>query len=141
MRNIQHKSWERGTALVEFAIVLPLLVLIFVGIIEFGLLFYNQQVLTNSSREGARAGIAHLDENEIKTIVVNYSKDRLITFGTGPNVIPDDVDVVGALGAYPDNLNVNISYDYTFLFPKLLGLGTSMQLKAKTMMNMENEEE
>ena len=141
MRNSKQKSSERGAALVELAIVLPFLLLLLMGMIEFGLLFYNQQVLTNSSREGARAGIAHLSESEIKDIAVNYCNDRLITFGAGPNVIPDNVEVVGFLGSYPDNLTVTISYKYTFFLPQLLKFGADLTLVATTMMNMEVEEE
>ena len=48
---------QKGAAMVEFALILIPLLLITFGIIEFGLLMYNQQVLTNASREGARAGI------------------------------------------------------------------------------------
>ena len=44
---------QKGAALIEFAIVLPLLLLLVFGAIEFGLLFYNKQVITNASREGA----------------------------------------------------------------------------------------
>ena len=62
MRNFKDKSPERGAAVVEFAIVLPFLMLLLIGIIELGLLFYNQQVLTNASREGARSGIARFDD-------------------------------------------------------------------------------
>ena len=141
MRDIKKNNPERGAALVELAIVLPLLLLILVGIIEFGLLFYNQQVLTNSSREGARAGIAHLSESDIKDIAVKYCNDRLITFDTLQNLTPDDVDVLGELTDYPENLTVTVSYDYSFLIPELLGLGTSMQLSTETVMNMEVEEE
>jgi hypothetical protein len=141
MRNINRKNPERGAVVVEFALVLPLLMFLLMGMIEFGLLFYNQQVLTNASREGARAGIAHLTENEIKTIVVDYSQARLITFGAGPNVIANDVTVDGELGSYPENLTVGVEYSYTFLVPELLGFGTSMHLNAETVMNMESEEE
>ena len=141
MKNLNKNSPERGAVIVEFAILLPFLMSILVGTVEFGLLFYNKQVLTNASREGARAGISHLTESEIKTIVVNYSQNRLITFGAGPNVIPDDVTIVGALGSYPDNLSVSITYKYTFLVPKLLGFGTDLTLNAETVMNMEEEEE
>lgn len=41
----------------EFALVLPVLLLILFGIIEFGLVMFDQAVITNASREGARAGI------------------------------------------------------------------------------------
>jgi hypothetical protein len=45
------------------------------------------------------------------------------------------------MGAYPEELTVTVSYGYTFLVPELLGFGTSMQLNAETVMNMEIEEE
>lgn len=139
MRNIKHKNLESGAALVEFVIVLPFLLFLLMGIIEFGLLFYNQQVLTNASREGARAGISHLNESEIKAVVVNYCQDRSITFDTMPDVIPDDVDVSGVPGSYPDDLTVTVTYDYTFLVPGLLGFGPSMELTAETVMSMERK--
>ena len=48
---------QTGASAVEFAIILPLLVVFVFGIIEFGLIFYNKAMLTNASREAARAGI------------------------------------------------------------------------------------
>ena len=48
---------EHGGSLVEFAIVMPLLFVILFGIIEFGILLYDKAMITNASREGARAGI------------------------------------------------------------------------------------
>jgi Flp pilus assembly protein TadG len=43
-----------GAALIEFALTLPLLLLILVGIFDFGFLFQKYQVVTNAAREGAR---------------------------------------------------------------------------------------
>ncbi|HKK00735.1 MAG TPA: TadE/TadG family type IV pilus assembly protein, partial [Desulfuromonadales bacterium] len=48
---------ERGASAVEFALVLPLLLVILFGIIEFGFILYDKAMITNASREGARAGI------------------------------------------------------------------------------------
>jgi hypothetical protein len=48
---------ESGAELVEFALVLPLLLLVFGGIVDFGLLLQRQQVVTNAAREGARLAI------------------------------------------------------------------------------------
>jgi Flp pilus assembly protein TadG len=149
MRDIKEKNPERGAALVELAVVFPFLLLILVGVIEFGLLFYNQQVLTNSSREGARFGIARFDvnkidgfdENDIIDIVDNYLflgptpiDDRLITFDP---VLTVNTVVDGEGGSYAEDLTVTVTYDYTFLVPELLGFGTSMQLTAETVMKME----
>ena len=46
---------ERGAAAVEMAIVLPLLLLIVGGIIDFGRFFYTQNIVVNAAREGARS--------------------------------------------------------------------------------------
>jgi len=45
---------ERGTAILETAMTLPLLLLVTIGIFEFGRAFQTWQVLTNAAREGAR---------------------------------------------------------------------------------------
>ena len=55
-----HKSFSRlsrteGQAFVEFAIVLPLLVMLVVGICQFGLAFHNYLSITDATRVGARA--------------------------------------------------------------------------------------
>jgi len=148
MKEITKKKSERGAALVELAMVLPFLLLMLAGIIEFGLLFYNQQVLTNSTREGARAGIALTGKalidkgivtandfkDEVDSVVQAYCQNHLITFNTG-QVVGTTVD--GALGSHPDELTVSVNYTYAFLIPELLNLGSTMQLNASTVMNME----
>ena len=46
---------DRGAVAVEFALLLPILVVIILGIIEFGLVYNTQITITNAAREGARA--------------------------------------------------------------------------------------
>ena len=48
---------EQGTALLETAMTLPLLLIVSVGIFEFGRAFQTWQVLTNAAREGARFAV------------------------------------------------------------------------------------
>lgn len=50
-------SSERGAVAVEFALLLPILVALLLGIIEFGLAFNSQLQVTNAAREGARAAV------------------------------------------------------------------------------------
>src|SRR4051794_39794329 len=56
---------EKGAIMVEFAIMLPLLVLLLAGIIDFGLLIREHQLLQNAAREGAR--FSSLERNQIAT--------------------------------------------------------------------------
>lgn len=54
MRNARS---ERGTALIEAAVTIPMLLLVAVGIFEFGRAFQTWQVITNAAREGARVSV------------------------------------------------------------------------------------
>jgi Flp pilus assembly protein TadG len=50
---------DRGAAAVEMAIVLPMLLLVIGGIVDFGRAFFTQVVITNAAREGARAAVVN----------------------------------------------------------------------------------
>jgi len=50
---------ERGQSLVEYALVLPILLLLLLGIMEFGIAVFNYNTIANAAREGARYGIVH----------------------------------------------------------------------------------
>jgi len=50
-----------GQALVEFAFVLPVLLLMMVAIVDFGIIFYAQMTVTNAAWEAARAGATIVD--------------------------------------------------------------------------------
>jgi uncharacterized protein (UPF0333 family) len=56
---------NRGQALLEFALVLPVLLLLVFGIIEFGLIFFDNLVITQAAREGARVGVVGGSDAEI----------------------------------------------------------------------------
>jgi Flp pilus assembly protein TadG len=78
-----------GTALVEFAIGSSVLILLLLGVIEFGYLWYQKQVITNASREGARYGVTYKTTStevrlspqnlspSIQTVVSNYLNGRI----------------------------------------------------------------
>lgn len=62
---------RRGATLVEFAMVLPVLLLIVLGIMEFGWYTRNQLGVANAVREGARVAAIGKTQSEIRTRVVN----------------------------------------------------------------------
>ena len=106
-----------GAALAEFALVLPVLLIILMGIIEFGLLLYNQHIITNASREGARYGIVarapRRTVGEIEAVVAAYCEDHLVTFGDGvPTTDVDPDPTAGSL--FGDNLTVEVTFPYDF---------------------------
>jgi Flp pilus assembly protein TadG len=61
MAAIRRIGWrfrcERGAELIEFALTLPILLLVVLGIIEFGFVFREYEVVTNAVREGARIAV------------------------------------------------------------------------------------
>jgi Flp pilus assembly protein TadG len=72
-RACKSRERRRGAAAAEFAIVLPVFVLLIVGILEFGRMIMVQQILTNASREGARlACIDGSTESNVQTAVTQF---------------------------------------------------------------------
>ena len=140
---------QEGASAVEFAIILPLLLILVFGIIEFSILFYDKAMITNASREGAREGIVyrydpdgglnHPDDAEIVATVDQYVQNHLISFGSSSGV----TTTITRPGDSPgDSLTVTVNYDYTFLvFDSLLSLvGGSLDgisLGAVTVMRLE----
>ena len=79
MRN-RWKNNERGAALLETAITLPLILLVCISIFEFGRAYQTWQVLTNAAREGARVAVLDGSTAEgIKTAVKKYAEVGGIT--------------------------------------------------------------
>jgi hypothetical protein len=124
MKKYQILKSQEGATAVEFAIVLLLLIFFLFGIIEFSIILYNKAMLTNASREGARAAVLFswpnrisADDIETKVWKEFYKKD-IITFDEQPKLIDPDPDVV----PYPcedkqgELITVRIQYNYDFLF-------------------------
>ena len=131
---LNKKMGQKGAAAVEFGIILPFLVLLVFGTIEFGVMFYNKQVLTNATREGARAGITKgITYTEVQQIVLDYCNERLINLN-GSNELPIDNIVVTPDGT--DDLSVAVSFEYDLLFSQIIGF-TDTTLSARTIMRME----
>lgn len=128
---------ESGQSVVEFAVVLPILLLIVCAIIDFGWLFYNNISVNNCSREGARFAIVKDGTTASNQLIV----DRIIS--TAPDGIKDSIEIDIA---YSNNLSpkkgdvtVTISADIPVLTP-ILGLFVDDQIitvTSKTTMKME----
>jgi Flp pilus assembly protein TadG len=88
---------QKGNAVVEFALILPMFMALLLGVITFSTAVYNKSVLSISTREGARAGaiyvagISTTDRiNKARTAAENACSDKLISYGTftPPTVTP-----------------------------------------------------
>ena len=125
---------QSGAATVEFAIVLPLLVLLAFGTIEFGLMLYNKQILTNASREATRAAVKGVTVSEVKQIVLDYCNGRLLNLEGFINLSADDIDVPPLDGSV---LSVAISLDYNLSFSQVIGIINPIKVSGKTIMHIE----
>ena len=74
------KKMERGAELVEFAFILPVLLVIFAGIWDFGRAFRTYQAITNAAREGARFAVLPEGKNQ-ETAIQNRVKAYLTRAG------------------------------------------------------------
>ena len=113
---------QAGATLVEFAIAGLLFFTVLFGIIEFGLLMYNQQVITNAGREGARHGIVARPEGyKVTKASIEQEAKRfenfIVSFGD-KNFTVDSTFTSGQsyCDQFQDRLTVDVTYDYSFLF-------------------------
>ena len=137
------KTKQSGAETVEFAIILPILLIILFGIMEYGIVLYDKAVITNASREGARSGIAYkcpvLSEAQIRAAVIRATSltgggsSLLFSFasgGTAPTITITP-------------LTVTVTYSYRFLaLGKLMslfvpGFTNPIMLSSTTVMNYE----
>ncbi len=120
MRQLKRHSGEQGAVLVEMAFALPLLALIFVSLLDLGLMIREYQVLQNAAREGARYSIIQLNQAsarllpadqaavilDIQNHVVQYCAEERIT------IAATDVTVNQAFG-WPAACQSEVTVTYT----------------------------
>jgi hypothetical protein len=104
---------ERGAALLEAAMIIPILLLIAAGIFEFGRAYQHWQVLTNAAREGARVSVLpDATEDNTRAVVREYMR-----IGGLPHHADAPVDVQRdiALGGSATASQIVISYPFEFI--------------------------
>ena len=129
---------QQGAAAVEFALLLPILMAMLLGTLEMGLILYDKAVLTNATREGARAGIVlrnpKLSVGEITNVVLQKSQANLISLL--PTEAPQVTVLQSSPAAWPNTLQVSAQYTFKgFVISSLLqALGSSWVIHASTVM-------
>ena len=116
---------EDGAQLVEFALVLPMLLLVVLGIAEFGFIFQRYEVVTNAAREGARiASLPGYSNADVQARVAAYvTAGRVPTTGTNPVIAVTDVSIPTTPGGpVLTAKRVTVTYLHTYMF--LTGIGS-----------------
>jgi hypothetical protein len=127
---------EGGQSLVEFALVLPIFLLVLFAIIDFGMAFHAWLTVSNSAREGARVGAVGAPATEIEQRVRDTAES------IGDDVV---VTVTNAEGLPGESVVVDVSYEYTLITPltDVLGLisvgniGDALTVSSKAEMRLE----
>lgn len=123
---------QKGQSLIEFAIILPLLLLILMSIAEFGMMLNSYLTIRNACREGARSGIVGSFDADIKSTIV----------GTSPSLEEADltINITPSYGNRKsgDPLTVSLSYKYHLTVPIISGLlNNTVILNSQTTMRIE----
>lgn len=112
---------ERGQSMVEFALLLPLFLIVVFIIVDFGVGISRWVIVTNSTREGARIGAVGRNTSEIANKVADTSNGLLLPADV--TVYYLDKDGNGAPGDRGDSVVVESDYNYTFITPLKAFLG------------------
>ena len=144
-RLIRRLCGDEAAQLVEFALVLPMLLLVVLGIAEFGFIFQRYEVVTNAAREGARMAVlpGYTSADVIARVKVYVTAGRVPTTVTNPDVVVTNVTIPVGAGLPPVNakrVTVTYTHSYTFLpgIGSLLGASyTTVPLKAVAEMRKE----
>ncbi len=119
-------SDERGQGLVEFALIIPILMLMIMGILDLGRALYAYSVVANSAREGARYGsTAPTDDSGVIAVA------RAAAVGLDPAQLNVTVSHPGG-----NSVHVQVAYTFRLVTPlvgQVLGGGAILLSSASTM--------
>lgn len=134
---------QRGAALIETAITIPMVLLVSVAIFEFGRAYQTWQVLTNAAREGARVSIlSATTDAQVQSAVRDYmAAGRLPGAATAPVVVERSVP----LGPNTSS-RITVNYPFNFmvigpvarLVTRTSTLGSSLTMTAVALMRNES---
>jgi Flp pilus assembly protein TadG len=120
---------SRGQSMVEFALILPILVLILIGIFDAGRAIYAYNTVSNSARAGARVGIVDQNTARIKDAAKEKAAGLGLTNG-------DVTATVCTTLACP--ISVTVVYDFTPVTP-IVGDLFNPQISSTASMPMERK--
>lgn len=108
-RLIKTKKGEAGQSLVEFALIIPIFLMLVFAVVDFGMGFHAWITVTNSAREGARLGSVGSDaatiEDRVRDTAASLNNDDLT------------VTVTNAQGNPGESVSVEVDYSYDLITP------------------------
>lgn len=126
----------------EFALVLPILIVMIFGMVDMGMAINAQAIVGNAAREGARAASFNGADTTATTTVVASAAKSLI--GTAPTTTitcqaVGTTNTIACSSASPgDSVRVRVAYMYKWLTPGVLGLPGQSAIVATSQMRIES---
>jgi Flp pilus assembly protein TadG len=111
-RATQHRTPDRGAAAVEFALVVPILLLLLVGILGFGHAYHVQTVVGNAARDGVRVlSLSNADDaaSQAQDVAIASALPSVELTADQVTVTPSTCDTSG--GGAPETARVTITLD------------------------------
>ena len=141
------RKWrsEKGVALVEAAITIPLLLMVSAGIFEFGRAYQTWQVITNAAREGARVAVLpSATPGAVTQRVRDYMQAGQLSRWSSAGIVVDS-GVTLRVGGPPEATRVTVTYPFTFVvlqpIARLISpsttLGSALTMNAQALMRNE----
>ena len=107
---------ERGAAMVEAAITIPLLLVLMVGIFEVGRAYQTWQVLTNAAREGARMSITPSSTpGNTAALVRQFMSDGQLSNASSAVVNVNKTSSINVNGTAVSASLVTVDYPFSFI--------------------------
>ncbi|MEW6235489.1 MAG: TadE family protein [Candidatus Omnitrophota bacterium] len=131
------KKWreEKGSSTVEFALVLPALMLVIFGIFEFGRMFMTYQMLNSAAREGARVASLPGADN---ALALQKIEEELAGAGLTPDSYEfTPADISTASRNDPVTVRVRILYDSIAWMPGFIPGLSGMEMEGVVVMRKE----
>jgi Flp pilus assembly protein TadG len=129
---------NRGQSVVEFALILPLLLVLVFGITEFGRAWMTVNILASAAREGCRLAVVTAPD-------VSAVTARVTTVCSSAGVVPTSIVCVGPLANDPDRkVTVTVRADFQIIPGTILeyfggdGLSGTIPLRAESVMRHES---
>ena len=127
--NKSSRSGPRGQELVEFAVMLPLLLIILIGVIDLGRVFHASITIANATRTGARYATSYGFESIGGGISMDHAAigARAQTEAQNSGLILDTVSVNCPGGCvHGGPVVVTATHNFTFLFNAFIGSGLTL---------------
>jgi hypothetical protein len=137
-RSFRRARDQRGAIAVEFALIVPLLLMLVLGIIEFGFGYHAWDATQNAAREGARLGAVLGTDSNKEQLIIDRVEETMSFLDEDNWTISVQCKPAGGVftscGSWAEGeiIRVTVDYGYDFItpLPNFVGMGSQMSMRS-----------